>query len=176
MEHNENIEVLKNFTNIGLHYMIQCTNLVPPAGQKIAQEDQQSSNEIFKTCMEFWHFFAYDILQKMQKQYQENDGSFYNQLYQRQGGQTNGPIGTLVQILPHSFMHSQIYPCILDQLRESILDHMAKPKEVLVEVDENGNAVQVQIDDVETLHIYEQMRETLIFLTNIDSGAMDKCI
>lgn len=53
---------------------------------------------------------------------------------------------------------------------------MAKPKEVLVEVDENGNAIQVQIDDVETLHIYEQMRETLIFLTNIDSQSMDKCI
>ena len=62
------------------------------------------------------------------------------------------------------------------ELRESILDHMAKPREVLVEVDENGNAVQVQIDDVETIHIYEQMRETLIFLTNIDSNAMDKCI
>lgn len=53
---------------------------------------------------------------------------------------------------------------------------MAKPKEVLVEVDENGNAVSVQIDDVETIHIYEQMRETLIFLTNIDTSSMDKCI
>lgn len=78
--------------------------------------------------------------------------------------------------LQGSHMHSQVYPYIMDQLRESILDHMAKPKEVLVEVDENGNAIQVQIDDVETLHIYEQMRETLIFLTNIDSQSMDKCI
>ena len=46
-------------------------------------------------------------------------------------------------LLANSFMHSQIYPAVLDQLIESILDHMAKPKEVLVEVDENGNAVQV---------------------------------
>jgi len=38
-------------------------------------------------------------------------------------------------------MHSQVYPPILDLLRESILDLMAKPKEVLVEIDENGNAV-----------------------------------
>ena len=84
MEQNQNIEFLKGFTNIGLQYMIQCTNLVPPEGQKIAQEDQQSSNEIFKTCMEFWHFFAYDILQKSNKNLFENAGGFTN------GGQNNG--------------------------------------------------------------------------------------
>lgn len=32
---------------------------------------------------------------------------------------------------------------------------MAKPKEVLVVVDENGEAVTEQFDDVETIYIYE---------------------
>jgi len=53
---------------------------------------------------------------------------------------------------------------------------MAKPKEVLVVIDEYGEAVEEQIDDVETIHLYELMRETLVFLTNIDSGSMDKTI
>lgn len=53
---------------------------------------------------------------------------------------------------------------------------MAKPKEVLVVIDENGEAVEEHYDDVETIHIYEQMRETLVFLTNIDSISMDGCI
>ena len=53
---------------------------------------------------------------------------------------------------------------------------MAKPKEVLVVIDECGEAVEEQIDDVETIHLYELMRETLVFLTNIDSNSMDKTI
>jgi exportin-1 len=53
---------------------------------------------------------------------------------------------------------------------------MAKPKEVLVVVDENGEAVEENFDDVETIHIYESMKETLVFLCNIDNAAMDKCI
>lgn len=61
-------------------------------------------------------------------------------------------------------------------LRESLIDTMAKPKEVLVVIDENDEAVEEIIDDVETIHIYECMRETLVCLTNIDNGAMDKCI
>ena len=53
---------------------------------------------------------------------------------------------------------------------------MAKPKEVLVVIDENGEAVEEIFDDVENIHIYELMRETLVCLTNIDNVAMDKCI
>jgi len=64
----------------------------------------------------------------------------------------------------------------MHELRESLIDTMAKPKEVLVEIDENGEVVEVNDIDVENLHIYSLMRETLICLTNIDSVSMDKCI
>lgn len=64
----------------------------------------------------------------------------------------------------------------MGELRETLIDIMAKPKEVLVVIDEYGEAVEEQIDDVETIHLYELMRETLVFLTNIDSGSMDKTI
>ena len=57
-----------------------------------------------------------------------------------------------------------------------MIDLMAKPKEVLVVIDENGEAVEEVFDDTETITIYEQMRETLIYLTNIDVRAMDKVI
>jgi exportin-1 len=53
---------------------------------------------------------------------------------------------------------------------------MAKPKEVLVVIDENGEAVEEHFDDTETITIYETMRETLIYLTNIDTPAMDRVI
>jgi exportin-1 len=50
---------------------------------------------------------------------------------------------------------------------------MAKPKEVLVVIDENGEAVEEHFDDTETISIYEQMKETLIYLTNINTTDMD---
>ena len=78
-------------------------------------------------------------------------------------------------LLNSSFMHGQVYPKILEQLRETMIDKMAKPKEVLVVIDENGEAVEEHFQDTETIHLYEQMRETLVFLTNIDSKAMDRC-
>lgn len=57
-----------------------------------------------------------------------------------------------------------------------MIDLMAKPKEVLVVIDENGEAVEEHFDDTETISIYETMRETLIFLTNVDTPAMDRVI
>jgi len=73
-------------------------------------------------------------------------------------------------------MHCQVYPAILEQVRLVIIDRMAKPKEVLVVIDENGEAVEEVFDDTETISIYESMRETLIYLTNIDTPAMDRVI
>jgi exportin-1 len=57
-----------------------------------------------------------------------------------------------------------------------MIDTMAKPKEVLVIIDENGEAVEEHYDDTETISIYEHMRECLIFLTNIDTPSMDRII
>jgi Importin beta-related nuclear transport receptor len=45
---------------------------------------------------------------------------------------------------------------------------MAKPTEVLVSVDESGNTVRETVQDTETVALYELMRETLIYLTNLD--------
>jgi exportin-1 len=54
---------------------------------------------------------------------------------------------------------------------------MAKPKEVLVVIDENGDAAEEQFNnDADAIHIYDLMRESLVFLTNIDSKSMDKTI
>lgn len=79
-------------------------------------------------------------------------------------------------ILANSFMHSQVYPAILEHVRLIMIDQMAKPKEVLVVIDENGEAVEEVFDDTETITIYESMRETLIYLTNIDTPSMDRVI
>ncbi len=79
-------------------------------------------------------------------------------------------------LLNNSYMHTQVYPLVLEPIREIMINLMAKPKEVLVVIDENGEAVEEHFDDTETISIYDTMRETLIFLTNIDTPAMDRVI
>jgi len=50
MESNPNIDFLKQYTQSGLSYLIQCTNI--------------AEDELFKICLDFWHFFTMDNLQK----------------------------------------------------------------------------------------------------------------
>jgi len=154
MDDNQNINFLKDFTDQGLKYLVQCSNIPEEGG------------ELFKICLDFWYFFTMDILQKTKK-------NIFS-------GITPNPIpgmnlDTSQSLLQNSFMHGQIYPKILEELRETMIDKMAKPKEVLVVIDDNGEAVEEHFQDTETIHLYEQMREILVFLTNIDSKAMDRC-
>jgi hypothetical protein len=93
-----------------------------------------------------------------------------NTYYDNFGGMNFG------NLLNNSFLHTQVYPVVLEPIREIMINLMAKPKEVLVVMDENGDAVEEHFDDTETISIYETMRETLIFLTNIDTPAMDRVI
>jgi exportin-1 len=57
-----------------------------------------------------------------------------------------------------------------------MVDFMVKPKEVLVVVNEDGEAVEEVFDDTETISIYETMRETLVYLTNIDKIGVERVI
>jgi len=45
---------------------------------------------------------------------------------------------------------------------------MAKPDEVLVTIDENGEVEEEHFEDVESVQLYEKMRETLIQFTHVD--------
>lgn len=73
-----------------------------------------------------------DILQKTKK-------NIFNGTPQHIPGMS---FDNMPNLLSNSFMHGQVYPNILEDLRETMVDKMAKPKEVLVVVDENGEAVE----------------------------------
>ena len=53
---------------------------------------------------------------------------------------------------------------------------MAKPKEVLISTDEDGEIIEDDNLDTEDVALYENMRETLIYLTNQDTKEMDQII
>jgi exportin-1 len=69
-----------------------------------------------------------------------------------------------------------VYPEIYRLLRSSLIDLMAKPKEVLLSLDEDGEVEEEHFEDTEQEVLYEQMRETLIYLTHIDTTGMNQTI
>ena len=64
----------------------------------------------------------------------------------------------------NSFMHANVYKEIMVLLRETIIDVMPKPPEVLVKIDQDtGEAVEEHINDVESVHIFDLCKEIMVF-------------
>lgn len=56
----------------------------------------------------------------------------------------------------------------LSKLRLVLINKMAKPEEVLIVEDENGDIVKQTVKDSNTQALYKTMRETLIYLAHLD--------
>ena len=79
-------------------------------------------------------------------------------------------------VLQGSYLSTNVLPEIFSQVEQVMVDFMVKPKEVLVVVNEDGEAVEEVFDDTETISLYETMRETLVYLTNIDKTGVERVI
>ncbi|XP_022744975.1 protein EXPORTIN 1A-like isoform X6 [Durio zibethinus] len=68
----------------------------------------------------------------------------------------------------------QLYAGIMSKLRMLMICRMAKPEEVLIVEDENGNIVRETMKDNDVLVQYKIMRETLIYLSHLDHEDTEK--
>jgi len=57
-----------------------------------------------------------------------------------------------------------------------MIEFMGKPKEVLIVIDENGEAIVEQYEDTENSSLFDTMRDIMVYLTNINYKEMDKTI
>lgn len=62
----------------------------------------------------------------------------------------------------------QFYSGILSKVRNIMISRMAKPEEVLVVENENGEVVREFMKDTNSINLYKNMRETLVYLTHLD--------
>ena len=68
-------------------------------------------------------------------------------------------------------MHSEMSvhcTCVFLQVRYIMISRMAKPEEVLVVENENGEVVREFMKDTDSINLYKNMRETLVYLTHLD--------
>ncbi|XP_043256651.1 exportin-1 [Colletes gigas] len=102
--------------------------------------------EIFKICLEYWSALAIDL-------YQENP--FVNQ--------------SLFMAKNVAIPLRKLFYCpVLTKVRYIMISRMAKPEEVLVVENENGEVVREFMKDTDSINLYKNMRETLVYLTHLD--------
>ncbi|CAF0774384.1 unnamed protein product [Brachionus calyciflorus] len=103
--------------------------------------------EIFKICLEYWNVLAADL-------YRENPFS------------TVSPI--LLCLRNETPARRQTYQTILSKVRRIMISKMAKPEEVLVVENDQGEVVREFMKDTDSINMYKNMRETLVYLTHLD--------
>lgn len=106
--------------------------------------------EVFKICLEYWNKFV--------------DG-----LYREVSGGSSQASGLFLDSFNRGSERKNLYAGNLSNLRSVMIDKMVKPEEVLIVEDENGDIVREHVKESDVLAIYSVMRETLVFLTHLDS-------
>ena len=116
----------------------------------VVQISYVNDNELFKSCLDYWTIFVCDIF--------SSECSMDSLPQQFAFGGTNG------QKMSRKVLHAEI----LSKLRLLMICKMAKPEEIIIVEDENGNIVREAMKDNATLIQYRIMKQTLVYLSHLD--------
>ena len=111
--------------------------------------------EVFKVCLDYWHVLVCDLYQS------DGDGA-------AGGGMAEFSFAPNTPSSGSGGNRRMLYSGSMSQLRLLMVSRMAKPEEVLIVEDENGNIVRETLKDNDVLVQYKIMRETLIYLAHLD--------
>lgn len=105
--------------------------------------------EIFRICLETWHMLSEDL-------YRSEHDTFANK------SPLNLNNGNSLR------SRKYIYAPVLTGVRQVMIASMAKPEEVLIVEDENGDIVRETTKDTDVIAQYKTMRDTLVYLTHLN--------
>lgn len=105
--------------------------------------------EIFKICLEYWNSLCTDL-------YRESPFS-----------SSSSPL-FMSRPSPATPQRKQFYQPLLTKVRYIMISRMAKPEEVLVVENDQGEVVREFMKDTDSINMYKNMRETLVYLTHLD--------
>ena len=103
--------------------------------------------EIFKICLEYWNTLS-------------------SELYREAPFSSTSPI--LLCLKNEGASRKQSYQGVLSKVRRIMISKMAKPEEVLVVENDQGEVVREFMKDTDSINMYKNMRETLVYLTHLD--------
>lgn len=135
-----------------LHYMVMVSTV--------------DDEEIFKTCLEFWHKFCKELYSE--PQYRETNTPF-PPLNSGMGGSNGSPFRHHKQDqIPIVRPKPVVYEHILHRLRIVMIEAMAKPEEVIIVEDDNGEIIRELTKDTEVIAQYKTMRDAIVYLTHLN--------
>jgi len=113
--------------------------------------------EIFKICLDYWNAQAAELYRET-----PNPSAGQSPLL-LMGGLMSGAMRQM-EMSPRL----ALYKATLSKLRRVMISRMAKPEEVLVVENEQGEVVREFMKDTDSINLYKNMRETLVYLTHLD--------
>jgi len=110
--------------------------------------------EIFKICLEYWNSLASDLYRE--SPYATGAAPLFMSRPTASNNSSNTP------------PRRQFYQPVLTKVRYIMISRMAKPEEVLVVENDQGEVVREFMKDTDSINMYKNMRETLVYLTHLD--------
>ena len=126
----------------------------------LVQISYVEDDEVLKICLDYWNFFVPDVYSSLA---QEPNAAFVP------FGSDAGKYDKAGRLGRKAFFED-----ISSRLRAMIIARMAKPEEVIVVEDENGNVVRETMKDTDVLARYKTMHETLVYLCHLDHEDTEK--
>ncbi|KAL4303824.1 hypothetical protein GQ457_10G014980 [Hibiscus cannabinus] len=124
--------------------------------------------EVFKVCLDYWNSLVLELF--VAHHNMDNPAITANMM-----GLQVPLLPSMVDGLgPQLLQRRQLYAGTMAKLRMLMICRMAKPEEVLIVEDENGNIVRETMKDNDVLVQYKIMRETLIYLSHLDHEDTEK--
>ncbi|MFS7929630.1 putative importin-beta domain, armadillo-like helical, exportin-1/Importin-beta [Helianthus anomalus] len=139
---------------IGLEYLINISYV--------------DDTEVFKVCLDYWNSLVLELFEASHNL--ENPAAAANMMGLQMPLLPGMGDGLGAQLL----QRRQLYAGPMSKLRLLMISRMAKPEEVLIVEDENGNIVRETLKDNDVLVQYKIMRETLIYLSHLDHDDTEK--
>ncbi|CAL1412310.1 unnamed protein product [Linum trigynum] len=124
--------------------------------------------EVFKVCLDYWNSLVLELFEAHHNL--DNPAATANMM----GLQVPLLHGLVDGIGSQIMQRRQLYAGTMSKLRMLMICRMAKPEEVLIVEDENGNIVRETMKDNDVLVQYKIMRETLIYLSHLDHDDTEK--
>ncbi|XP_019420983.1 PREDICTED: protein EXPORTIN 1A-like isoform X1 [Lupinus angustifolius] len=126
--------------------------------------------EVFKVCLDYWNVLVSELFDPHRSL--ESPAAAVGM-----SGLQQVPVvlPDMVDDLGSQLLQRrQLYAGPMSKLRTLMISRMAKPEEVLIVEDENGNIVRETMKDNDVLVQYKIMRETLIYLSHLDHDDTEK--
>ncbi|KAH7889656.1 CRM1 C terminal-domain-containing protein [Phlebopus sp. FC_14] len=122
---------------------------------KVSQVDER---EIFKITLEYWSKLVAELYDEIQTLPLGDSGLLMGLNLGNGGG----------NMLNGMSLRKNIYSDVLSNLRLVVIERMVKPEEVLIVENDEGEIVREFMKESDTIVLYKQMRELLVYLTHLD--------